>query len=486
MRYFELLLYALTFVALIYNERKGAKSNIGKLYSVIGLLLLIGHSYWEGLRWQMIFVYILVCISLVITIVRAIKDKNQVQVPITKVDKPMVKVIRTIVYSICILFMMITGFLLWFFPINSMPIPTGPYGIGTITYELTDNNRMEIYGDQPGTPRKIRFQVWYPADDVEAGQLTKWMNDGKTTTSGVPNMYGLPLWVLNHTALINSHSYSDVPISANESKYPVVVISHGWTGFMELHSDIAEMLASHGYIVVSINHTYGAAVSTFNDGEVIYADFNALPDRDSVTDFDQYSHPLVNTYALDDQLVLDYLENYPVETGVLENRIDMDRIGMLGHSTGGGGVVQTAIQDDRVKAVLGLDAWVEPIDSAILEKGLSVPSLFLRSQQWEVGPNNQYLESLVGTSLVEPMVYQIQGGNHIDFTMLYMYNPITNLFGFSGSLDNLENATIQRDYILTFFDQILLGESAPIETMDVTRLYEKYDAVDIVSEYLVK
>jgi hypothetical protein len=477
MRYLELALYILMIFVVIYSwvmSSSKKKSKWAKIWFVVAAALLIAHGWFEGLT----FVYGVVCVGMIVFIIQDIILKHKLRS--NETPSTMVKVLRNLCFIVSFLLMILTGILLWLFPVNHIPVPTGPYDIGTVTYELTDTKRSEIYGDQPGEPRKIRFQVWYPADNIDGGELTKWMTDGKVVASGVPNMYGLPLFALDHTGLIDSNSYSGVPISDSETNYPVVIISHGWTGFMNLHTDIAEMLASHGYIVVSINHTYGAAVSVFDDGSVVYADLDALPDRDAVDNFDDYSHALVNTYALDDQLVLDYLENYPIDTGVLEDRMDMNRIGLLGHSTGGGGVVQTAIGDDRVKAVFGLDAWVEPVDESILSIGLSVPSLFMRSEQWVVGPNNQYLKTLVDVSGVTPMVYQIEGCNHLDLTMLYMYNPITRLFGFSGELDNLENASIQRDYILTFFDEMLLGED-----VDASELVETYDAVEIVKDYEV-
>ncbi len=483
MRVFELALYFFVFMLMVGKKIKDSHKHlvlpvkIG--LAVVLVLLLIAHVWIDGARWQMSIVYGFTCIGIVGFLIKTIflKQKSRSN----KTPSIVIKVVKNIWFIICLLLMIVTGILLWLFPVNTIPKLTGPYAIGTDTYELTDTLRPEIYGNQPGNLRRIKIQVWYPADSVDGGTLTKWMSDGKKATSGIPYMFGFPLNILNYTALIDSNSYSGVPISQKEKNYPVVIISHGWTGFMNLHSDIAEMLASHGFIAISINHTYGAVVSVFDDGEVIYADYNALPDRETVDNFDEYSQTLVNTYALDDQLVLDYLEKYPSDIKVLENRIDMNRIGLLGHSTGGGGVVQTAIVDDRVKAVFGLDAWVEPIEKSILSKGLSIPSFFFRSQQWEVGPNNVNLKKLLDVSSVKPIIAQINGCKHQDLTMLYMYNPITKLSGFSGKLDNLKNASIQRDFILTFFNEMLLYKNT-----DVSALISKYDAISNVKEYQIK
>ena len=156
----------------------------------------------------------------------------------------------------------------------------------------------------------------------------------------------------------------------------------------------------------------------------------------------------------------------------------MDDVGVLGHSTGGGGVIQLAISDHRVKSVFGMDAWVEPIDQEVLKKGLQVPTCLLRSEQWETGPNNDYLRQLFTSSKVVPDIYQINGGNHQDFSMLYMYDPMTKLTGSQGPLDSRVNASIQQDFVLSFFNKTLKGQN-----IDLKQLAEKYEAVVRVRDF---
>lgn len=40
---------------------------------------------------------------------------------------------------------------------------------------------------------------------------------------------------------------------------------------------------------------------------------------------------------------------------------DLKKIGVLGHSTGGGAAVLISLNDPRIRSLVGLDAWVEPI-----------------------------------------------------------------------------------------------------------------------------
>jgi len=460
MRILELSLLVLTTASVIWSFACNKKYKAQQLFLLsLSSIVFLAHGIVEGLRLQMACVYLaLPVLWLMFLFSKKRKGRKK----------------RIFLISLSVLCLLGTLVSLYLFPVNTMPKPTGPYTIGTVSYELTKQGIKENYGPEPHNDRHIRFQVWYPADSNKDGKLTNWLTYGRKVASGIPVMYKLPDFFLDHTALIKSHSYSDLEISNKEQTYPLVLISHGWTGFSSLHSDLGEMLASHGYIAVSINHTFGAAVSVFENGEVIYADQDALPDRSSIDDFDLFSHALVSTFANDDRAVLDFME---INT-FFADKIDKEKIGAMGHSTGGGGVINLAITDRRIKAVLGLDAWVEPIKGNILDKGLHIPNAFLRSAQWETGPNNMFLKRLFDNTTVKPNIYQVQGGNHQDFSMLYMYLPISRILGETGKLDPLVNAEIQQSFVLTFFDQNLKQEPG-----DLQAWFKTHSAVSKVMEF---
>ena len=269
--------------------------------------------------------------------------------------------------------------------------------------------------------------------------------------------FGLPTFALDHTADIMSNSYLEAPISNALDDYPVIILSHGWRGFRDIHTDYAEELASLGYIVVGIDHTYGSVATVFSDEDIAYLNKGALPDRETTPDFLDYANQLVSTYAADVITTLNYLEeiNDSNNPSRFSGKLDLTNIGLLGHSTGGGGDVTAALNDDRIDAVMGLDAWVEPIAETEINKGLTIPSLFLRSGQWEVGFNNTNLYNLVENTTDSSMLYQIDGTTHFDFAMVYMYSPLIKLIGFSGTVENEYLNSILKSMISDFFNETL-------------------------------
>lgn len=456
------LLCILLVVSIIIKKYRRRK--ITKYLSILLFITFTGHIIYEGTRWQLYLLYLIIIVAVILTILSSMKI-----IDLKKYNK-----LNLILKILSIIFLVLTAISAYAFPVYNMPKPTGKYEIGTISFDILDNSRKEIYSKDKEDYRKIRLQLWYPAENGGNNKVVPWLQDGIMVSKGASRIMGLPDFLFSHTALIKSNSYSDAPINKSKEKYPVVIISHGWTGFRDLHTDVAELLASQGYIVAGINHTYGSAVTVFDDGEVIYLNKNALPSRDEVQDFLKYANNLVNTYAGDIELTLRELKklNNGEEDSKFKSRLDFEKLGLLGHSTGGGASVTTALRNENIKAVMGLDPWVEPIEEEEIKKGLSLPALFLRSEQWEESLNNKNLFMLIENSKSPLQLYQINGINHLDFTMSYMYSPLSKYFNITGELDGWKGAEIQQDFILKFFDKYLKG----IEDIRIKDISNKYDA----------
>lgn len=359
------------------------------------------------------------------------------------------------------------------FPIENLPVPSGPFEVGTRVYELEDKTRVEIYTETKNDHRKIKYQIWYPTDETEGFKKAKWITEGKILTRQLAQSFHLPSFMLDHTVEIESHSYVGAQVSAVQKNYPVVVISHGWQGFRELHTDFAEELASQGFIAVSIDHTYGSQAVRFEDGSVAYLNKEALPSESDPVKFGNASTLLVTTYGEDVSTVLDDLEKQNATDGDFKDRLDLEALGLLGHSTGGGGNVFIALKDNRIKALLGLDAWVNPLGTDMLKQGLEVPSLFIRSEQWSKGPNNMTLDTLIRNSQ-DATLLQMNRTAHVDFSMSYMFSPLMKYIGFSGEMGGRNAVEIQKELILDFFDFNLRNPN-DLSANDLEEITDKYE-----------
>lgn len=427
------------------------------------LLVFLGmHYYWGQVRWQYIPLYILVGIYLLAFLVRSFMDYSL-----------SAKASRWLIgLSLFLLFLSIVFSLI--FPEEKMPEPSGSHAIGTQIFEATDPERLEKYSDETDAYRKIRYQVWYPTDETKSFSRANWLLDGKLVSRQLLRnlSFPAPTFMLDQAARVKSHAYIDAPISEALEQYPLVVISHGWKSFGAFHADYAEELASQGFIAVTIDHSYGAQAVKFSDGEVVYINNDALPSNISKEEFAKAAHQLAKTYGEDVKLVLDEFEDLNENHPDFKGKIDQEKIGLVGHSTGGAGDVYLALEDPRIKALIGLDAWVNPLATDKLSQGLTMPALFLRSEEWGKRERKETLNLLVDAS-DNAQIIEVTDANHLDYPMTYIFSPYTKWIGLTGGFGDRKDAFIQKEMIHDFFVQHLNKE---VDTNDSLNNYLKtYD-----------
>ena len=344
-------------------------------------------------------------------------------------------------------------------PVPDLPVPSGPHAIGTFNVELVDIDRVELYGPTPGGPRRLVVQVWYPATAPETLEdFLPWSADWDVVAPELSRTLGFPSWFLNHTQYIRSNAIEDPPIA--EGAFPVVIYSHGWTGFRTVAINQIENLVSNGYVVIAPDHTFGAVVTRFESGEVITYDPAALPDEEEIGEeaYKEAAANLVATFASDIVSVLDALDEG--EAGPFRRvaaSVDLTRIGIYGHSTGGGAAVQVCLEDERCGAVLGMDAWVEPLPDKVIKIEATRPSLYMRSDKWRGDENDAILMGIAGRSQVVSYVLGIEGAHHNDFVITPLFSPLAAQLGLKGPIPAGRVLPIIDNYLLGFFDVFLLG-----------------------------
>ncbi len=349
-------------------------------------------------------------------------------------------------------------------PVPITPAPTGPYKVGTLTLTLTDPSRKELYSGNPNDPRKFMIQVWYPARPAADAQPAPWMPNTDIVAPAIARFLHLPAFFLNHLELARTSSFEDAPLDSSGGPYPVLVFSHGWGGFRAQNTFQVQELVSQGYVVVGMEHTYGSVVTVFPDGQVAYNNPAALPSNLTGDAYDQAARKLVAQWSGDIGFALDTLANLNVSDpqGILKGSMDLDKVGVFGHSTGGGATIQFCATDPRCKAGMPMDAFMAPVSADVLDHGMSQPFLFLWSQTFSSAKNTALFERLL-PHVVQPVgVYTILGTAHYDFSDLPGLTPLAPMLGLKGPLPAGRVMQIINDYSLAFFDQTLKGKPSDL------------------------
>jgi dienelactone hydrolase len=277
--------------------------------------------------------------------------------------------------------------------------------------------------------------------------------------------FDLPEFFLDHLALVKIPAYEESKVAASSNGYPVIVFSHGWNGFSAQNTGQALQLASHGYVVIGVQHTYGAIVTVFDDGTIANNNPEALPAGAPTEEYEVAARKLVDQWAGDLSFTLDFMElrngnpNSPFYTS-----LDLSRVGAYGHSTGGGAALQFCGTDTRCKSLLGMDPFMRPVSTEVLEKGIAQPAFFMFSQRWVDdidSRNNQLFNGFIPQLSQSLGVISIDGTTHTDFTDLPLLSPLAPLAGLKGPINGKRVTAIINDYLLSFFDMTLKGETTP-------------------------
>ncbi len=238
-------------------------------------------------------------------------------------------------------------------------------------------------------------------------------------------------------------------------------------------------LASHGYVVCSIDHVYHSLYSAGVDGKVIRIDRDYLSDlkaEDAKSDREQsfrYYKEWMKLRCDDIDFVIDYILDQTLknEAGGVYELVDANRIGLAGHSLGGAAVLGTGRNRKDIDGVIALEApflcdikGVEDGEFIWENESYPVPLLNIYSDSsWNnLGNWPQYAANnkLLFSNRPDIFNIYIEGTGHLGLTDLSLVSPfLTNILdGKSQTLDSEHSLQRINRACLEFFDYYLKGE----------------------------
>jgi dienelactone hydrolase len=189
---------------------------------------------------------------------------------------------------------------------------------------LVDSSRQDPFLEN-GTKRELMVRFWYPAS------LDQPCKPAEYTQPAVWNYFSQ---LMGHALPeVRTNSCLDAPVS--NGAHPVVVFTHGYTGTFTDYTFIFEDLASRGYVVASVDHTYEATAVQFPDGRFVHSGFGSHLGKALLEDEPSLSFAL--SVRLDDlKFVVNELHRLNRSThGPFGGKLDTAKIAVAGHSMGG-------------------------------------------------------------------------------------------------------------------------------------------------------
>jgi dienelactone hydrolase len=300
--------------------------------------------------------------------------------------------------------------------------------------------------------------LWYPAvlsDGRRARYMTAAESELQLTSRSIT---GIPPDTLS---TVRTNAVSDARPAGRPRSLPLVVLSPGFTNSRSTLTALAEDLASHGYVVAGIEHTYESHATAFPDGRVTTCLAREAPRRDR-------KEEVAAGRAADVCFVLDELTGaHPAWPGA--GLIDPSRMAMAGHSAGGAAAIAAMLADSRIRAGIDMDgATAAPIP----DEGLARPFLFLGKQSNYTPGSGGAVTTLRDWKLQRGAVITweqdwelltgwkrwlvVAGAVHASFTDLALLADQAGIDTGAG-LSGARSLDITRAYVRAFFDQHLRG-----------------------------
>jgi dienelactone hydrolase len=357
---------------------------------------------------------------------------------------------------------------------TTLPAPTGPFAVGRTTYVWSDA-QADPLAPQPDTKRELVAWIWYPAAPLQPAQTFDDYLPAPWRTA-IEDQSGLLLsqFLTRDLSRVHAHSIRDAEVSPQQHSYPVVLMRTGGAALTTDYTTLAEDLASHGYVVVGFDAPFRSWVVVLPDGRVIARAPQNNLDLVGGPQADQLANKLVQTWTADTSFALDQLEglNRSDPLGRFLGRLDMQRVGVFGHSLGGATALQFCHDDPRCKA--GIDVDGAPLGSVIAE-GVTQPFMFLLSDHRGESADAETPEAIRQAGANIRSIYNrqpsdrrlqivIQGANHYMFSDGAMLKSplVMSVMRTLGivRLDGRRQVAVTAHCISTFFDVYLKGAPA--------------------------
>jgi len=253
--------------------------------------------------------------------------------------------------------------------IKLFPKLTGKYFVGSEKLYFIDGQRKELFSHNINDQRILTGHIFFPTENIIGLKRIQYLSDKiPFLKKSLAVFWRIPEW-LTHLFFSNvsTNAYLSASLSESKSRYPVVLFSHGLLGLpSDAYLVILEELASHGYIVIGIDHSYFNLITVFPDGSFasskkLTAEFEKLLPGEQ----NEFQAKAIGIYKTDIKFVLDQLATVNQDpASKFYRRLDLEKVCVMGHSAGGTASIELCRNDVRCKAAINLDGWYDHIIGA--------------------------------------------------------------------------------------------------------------------------
>jgi dienelactone hydrolase len=304
-----------------------------------------------------------------------------------------------------------------------LPAPRGPHRVGRVLMDWKDRGRS----------REVMVFIWYPARDGASGKRTEYI-PGKWGDLEAQSMIPIPEKRLRE---MRGSAIESAPVA--EGAKPVLVLLPGMGRIPAQYTTMAEDLASYGYVVVGVTPTGSSRPVVFSDGRVDEGKEDWNLDDPAVT------QQLIKTWVGDASFAVNQL----VCDSRFADRLQLNRLGIFGHSFGGDAAVHALQLDPRFLRAANLDGGYFGDPNGSLDK----PLLILEGAA-EIDPEWKRFCGSGGAHCTTGAFPRARHMNFSDAAILPSRFPFPKSLMMLGDVDGRQFLFEIADRVRAFFDQM--------------------------------
>jgi hypothetical protein len=325
-----------------------------------------------------------------------------------------------------------------------VPTLTGAHSVGRQEFVWSDPLRPEPRTQDEGDHRQIGLVVWYPAEPG-TGSQAPYVPDLEDIKAGLIESGEFNSIEVMGLRWVRTQSFEGAAVDSSTDSYPLLVLSPGNATNVEFYGSLAEDLASNGYVVVGLNHPFQVTAMSLADGSVAVYDTAADSVPGSVAG-------KIAERVADVEFVLNRLKREITNGHFLDGRVDLSRIGVLGHSNGGLTAAEVCRTLPAVAACMNIDGQAAsgPFGTASEPAPVGRPFMFL-TKETQIHPTLAATFEQSGTGTFRVVV---PAATHEQFADGPLLQP--GLWPLDRTADQVQ--TVTRGFARAFFDEFLASE----------------------------
>jgi pimeloyl-ACP methyl ester carboxylesterase len=309
-----------------------------------------------------------------------------------------------------------------------LSLSTGKFRVGSKTFEMTDTDRQN---------RIIPYQIWYPAQIAQVDSTYPYANS-------------------------TDYAHVRIPFSPNArfnrkaQNCPLILICPGRGVEKFAYTTLAAELASHGYVVVSVDMPEIGYV-IYKNGQIIKPNPAFRPSRDLMLGDYAKVDAFFETPAQLGKADIDFVLK-KLKESVFREKINFKNIGLFGHSLGGRIAGAFAASHPDVKAFISMEG-IPP--RPVRYEGMAVPMALLYSSRQPDAAMVNYRSVIEGRK-ADVYLMELNGFGHNSLTDFVLITPSA----FKYKIDPKYGLMLGRQLVLDYFNKYLKGKTVYFKKLD--------------------